>query len=132
MCSLSRRETKFRTLPALKVIVSAACDKITVSHIKHFKTGPRKIAAFFQFFLFHSSFTRFRLLYLSTLFERRHLAKPFKSHYSFVFWLISKSLNIHDSVSRPLLFFFSVDVLKLKKQRTGNVYVNCHGKTWRK
>lgn len=29
-------------------------------------------------------------------FERRHLAKPFKSHYSFVFWLISKSLNIHD------------------------------------
>jgi hypothetical protein len=39
MCSLSKeRETKFRTLPALKVIVSAACDKITVSHIKHFKT----------------------------------------------------------------------------------------------
>lgn len=103
MCSCE--ETKFRTLPTLKVIVSAACDKITVSHIKHFKTG-RKIAAFFQFFLFHSSFTRFRLLYLSTLFERRHLAKPFKSHYSFVFWLISKSLNIHDSVSRPLRFFF--------------------------
>lgn len=78
------RRTSGHYLP--KVIVSAACDKITVSHIKHFKTEPRKIAALRA--AFRSRRIRvlhvFRLLYLP-LDERRHLAKPFKNHYSFAF-----------------------------------------------
>lgn len=83
------------------------CDKITVSHIKHFKTELavklRPSSNFCSCSM--SSFTRFSFTLSFDSFERRHLAKPFKSHYSFFFWLISKSLNIHDSVSRPLLFF---------------------------
>lgn len=78
-----------------KVIVSGACDKITVSHIKHFKTETRKIAelvqpttfAFYTFFVYFICRSSSDDIWLNRL----------KTIILSLFWLILKSLNIHDS-----------------------------------
>lgn len=87
----SRREDDVRTLPTKSYCFRCMWQNNRFTY-KTFQDGRKIVGtanAFELFFLSAFAFTRFRLLYLS--FERRHLAKPFKSHYSFVLQLILDS-----------------------------------------